>query len=241
MRMRSTLLILLCLVAAPAFAGQNGSGSDDPFQAALGLARVKRDAGDLKAARRYFEDARRLRPLDVSQLAEYFWVLAGQDAAAALPVGRAVLAMDPGKHDVRDRTITEALTVGDEATVVALADEGRKREPHAALWPRRAAESLLRQGQPAQAAAAYRLAVKSPDSTVDDRVGLAVSLEAAKRYAEAAEAWHDVPPAAREGKVDLEHSRLRSLALGADTAAGPELDAWLASNPADVGDARTCG
>jgi hypothetical protein len=139
MRMRSTLLILLCLVAAPALAWQNGSGSDDPFQSALGLARVKRDAGDLKAARRYFEDARRLRPFDVSQLAEYFWVLAGQDAAAALPVGRAVLAMDPGKHDVRDRTITEALAVGDEAVVVALAEEGRRREPRAALWPRRAA------------------------------------------------------------------------------------------------------
>ena len=63
-------------------------------------------------ARRYFEDARRVRPFDPQELTEYFWVLAGHDSAAALVVGREVLAVTPDARNVRDRVITEAIAAG---------------------------------------------------------------------------------------------------------------------------------
>ena len=118
--MRRTILILALVVGfgiGPAVHAQDKAGTNDRFQSLMGLARVKRNAGDLAGARRYFEDARRVRPFDAQELAEYFWVLAGQDSAAALVAGREVLAVTPDARNVRDRVITEAIAVADEVTV----------------------------------------------------------------------------------------------------------------------------
>jgi tetratricopeptide (TPR) repeat protein len=235
--MRRTILVMALVVGfgiGPAVHAQEKAGTSDRFQSLMGLARVKRNAGDAAAARRYFEDARRMRPFDAKELTEYFWVLAGLDSAAALVVGREVLAVTPGAHNVRDRVITEAIAVADEATARNLAADGARLQPATALWPRRIGESHLRQGQPREAADAFARAVRASDAIVDDRAGLAVSLEAAKRYAEAVAAWSDVPAPARAGRIDWEKSRLRAIANAAPPLdAATELETWLDAHSDD--------
>jgi tetratricopeptide (TPR) repeat protein len=233
-RITVAMALVIALSAAAAAAAQDKGPSDDRFQSLMGLARVKRDAGDAASARRYFEDARRLKPFGRDELAEYFWVLAGRDASAAVRVGRDALASAPDNANLRDRVISEALALGDEATVRELAEEGARRHPATALWPRRLADSYLRQGEHDAAAAAFARAVRAADATVDDRAGLALSLEGAKRYAEAAVAWDAVSAAERSGRSDWEHSRLRAAAHGLAAADGaPILDAWLDANSGD--------
>ncbi len=235
--MRRTILILALVVGfgiGPAVHAQEKAGTSDRFQSLMGLARVKRNAGDVAAARRYFEDARRVRPFDAKELTEYFWVLAGLDSAAALVVGREVLTVTPDAHNVRDRAITEAIAMADEGTVRTLAADGARLQPGTALWPRRIGESHLRQGQPREAADAFARAVRAPDAIVDDRASLALSLEGAKRYAESVAAWREVPAPARAGRIDWEKSRLRAIGNGAaplDAAA--ELETWLDAHPDD--------
>lgn len=235
--MRRTILILTLVLGVgtgPALHAQDKSGTNDRFQSLMGLARVKRNAGDFVAARRYLEDARRVRPFDAQELTEYFWVLAGHDSSAALVVGREVLEVTPDARNVRDRAITEAIAVADETAVRNLAAEGARVQPATALWPRRIGESHLRQSQPREAADAFARAVRASDATVDDRAGLAVSLEATKRYAEAIAAWRDVPAPARAGRIDWEKSRLRAIANAAPPEdAAAELDIWLDAHSDD--------
>jgi tetratricopeptide (TPR) repeat protein len=235
--MRRTILILALAVGfgiGPAIHAQEKAGTNDRFQSLIGLARVKRNAGDIAAARRYFEDARRVRPFDAKELTEYFWVLAGLDSAAALVTGREVLTVTPDAHNVRDRAITEAIAMADEGTVRTLAADGARLQPGTALWPRRIGESHLRQGQPRDAADAFARAVRAPDAIIDDRAGLALSLEGAKRYAESVAAWREVPPAARAGRIDWEKSRLRAIAnAAAPVDAAAELESWLDAHPDD--------
>ena len=235
--MRRTLVILALLLstgaATTAHAQVLAASADERYQALVGLARVRRNAGDMAGARRYFEEARRARPFDRQELTEYFWVLAGQDSAAALATGREILAASPDAHDVRDRVISEAIALKDETTVRTIAGEGAGRQS-VALWPRRTGESFLREGRPAEAAEAYARAVKAGDATVEDRAGLAVSLESAKRYAESAAAWRAVPAGARAARPDWEKSRLRAIANGtAPAEAATELKAWLATHTDD--------
>jgi tetratricopeptide (TPR) repeat protein len=235
--MRRTILILTLVLgfgAGSALQAQDKAGTNDRFQSLMGLARVKRNAGDVAAARRYFEDARRVRPFDAQELTEYFWILAGHDSAAALVVGREVLAATPDARTVRDRAITEAIAVADEATVRRLAADGERRQPGTALWPRRTGESYLRQNQPREAADAFARAIRAPDASVDDRAGLAVSLEGARRYAESTAAWREVPAPTRAARIDWEKSRLRAIANGAPPAdAAAELRTWLDAHPDD--------
>ncbi|HVQ41240.1 MAG TPA: tetratricopeptide repeat protein [Vicinamibacterales bacterium] len=235
--MRRTTLILALILGfgiGPAVHAQDKAATTDRFQSLMGLARVKRNAGDIAGARRYFEDARRVRPFDAQELTEYFWILAGHDSAAALVVGREVLTVTPDARNVRDRVITEAIAVADEATVRHLATEGARLQPATALWPRRLGESHLRQGQPREAAEAFARAVRAADAIIDDRAGLALSLEGAKRYAESVAAWRDVPPPARAGRIDWEKSRLRAIAAAAAPLdAAEELETWLDAHPDD--------
>ena len=235
--MRRLVLILAIVLGAgvsPALHAQDKAGTNDRFQSLMGMARVKRNAGDVAAARRYFEDARRVRPFDPQELAEYFWILAGHDSAAALTVGREVLAVTPDARNVRDRAITEAIAVGDEATVRQIASDGARVQPATALWPRRIGESHLRQSQPREAADAFARAVRAPDAIIEDRASLALSLEGAKRYAESVAAWREVPAQARAAKIEWEKSRLRAVGNGAPPAeAAAELRTWLDAHPDD--------
>jgi tetratricopeptide (TPR) repeat protein len=234
MRIRATVLLILSLAASPATA-QERAPQDDRFQAALGLARVKRDAGDFAAARRSFEEARTLRSFDAAQLAEYFWVVvAANDSAAAFAAGREALVADPANHKVRDRVLTEANALGRETDVVAIAEQGMNLEKTTALWPRRIGESYLRQGQPALAANAFLQATKLSGATDKDRESLAVSLEAAGRYRESADAWRGFAAPTSTLSAGVARSRLRAFALSNSPEASSELEAWLAGNPGDV-------
>ena len=127
-RVRVLLLVLLSIGQV----SMRAADDTDRFAALVGLARVKRDAGDAGAARRYFEEARRVRPLLPVELAEYFWIVAGLDPAAALDAGRDVLNATPGNGDVRDRMIAAAIALHDESSVVALAIAGRQVDPASA-------------------------------------------------------------------------------------------------------------
>ena len=224
-----TIVLAICagLLTSPAASAQQGASPADR-QALLGLARVKRDAGDRTAARRHFEDAARLRPLEPDELAEYFWLLAGLDSSAALSTGRAVLADAPSNPDVRDRMITEAIALHDETAVVQLASEGHRLAPAIARWPRRLGESYLRQGRADDAAAAFDVAIKASGTVIHDRVGLAIALEAAGRHQESVTAWDGVPESVRSEREEWKRSWLRALAQGAPPhVAADALEAWL--------------
>ena len=69
--------------------------SSDRFDALIGLARVKRDAGDPAGARRYFEQAREVRRFGPAEQTEYFWTLTSTDTVAAVRAGIDVLDGTP--------------------------------------------------------------------------------------------------------------------------------------------------
>lgn len=229
---RALVIVAALAIAAPARAAGNGSDSER-FAALVGLARVERDAGDVSAARRYFDEARALRPLAAPELAEYFWIVAATDPSGAMLVGVDVLKALPHRDDVRDRMIAAAAASHDEAAAVALATAGARVDPASALWPRRLGQSLLRQGKPARAAAAFRSALQLAGADPRDRAELAVALEAAHQPGAALAAWSRVPASIRDERIEWTQSRLRALAApGAPTAAS-ELETWLHAHPDD--------
>jgi tetratricopeptide (TPR) repeat protein len=223
---RCAVAVLLVFLAQGAEAQQ-----EDRYQALIGLARLKRDAGDVVAARKYFEDARRVHALQQSELAEYFWVLAPQDPSAGLGVGRSILAGVPASGDVRETMIALATTASDESLLVELAAAGERLEPHAARWPRHLGESYLRTGRAPEAVAAFERAAAAPDHDSHDRIGLALALEASGR-SEAFSAWESVPAQMRSEHIEWELSRLRAMArsVPASTAAAA-LEKWLQVHP----------
>lgn len=233
-------LVMFALISAaiamwPAGHAHAQDVTGDRAMAFLGLARVRRDTGDMAAARRYFEDAARLRPLSVTERTEYFWILQAVDADAALATGKTVLRGAPADHDVRDRTIGLAMDLKREDVVVALAEEGVRVQSNSARWHRRLAESYLRQGRPEEAAEAFARAIAHPDRMDTDRALRAVALDAAGRLAESAEAWTHVPASVRDSRPDWQRSNLRALA---STVPSEEtatiLEAWLAAYPDDA-------
>ncbi|MCC7043971.1 MAG: hypothetical protein IT183_08915, partial [Acidobacteria bacterium] len=231
MRLRLAVLIVT-LIGAAAVPVQ--AQPSDRFDALVGLARVKRDAGDARAARGYFEQARQLRPFDSSLEAEYFWVLAEVAPAEAVAVGQQLLQQRPAADDVRERTIAAALASGQEAMALGLAQTGVEREPGRALWYRHVASSLVRQAKPAEAVRAWQAAVGAAGADESDRAGLALALEAAGEYRRALAAWDGVSDARRRERVDWERSRLRSLAhAGSAIEAAGEVDAWVSAHADD--------
>jgi tetratricopeptide (TPR) repeat protein len=223
--MRRTLAACLIVLAA---APLTAASQDERFGALLGLARVKRDAGDLAAARQYFDAAHRVRPLGGSELVEYFWVLVNVDRRAAIGLGHDLLSAAPARADVRDAVIGAAVSLGDEATVVALASEGRRLDPGTARWPRRLGESYLRTGRAAMAVAAYAQAIEAADADPRDRVGLAIALEAAGDLRGAAGAWRHVPERVTRENPAWVRSRARATA-----AAMPSRATARVSRPPD--------
>ena len=223
--MRGIALACLLVLAAAAYPA---ASQDERFGALIGLARVKRDAGDLASARHYFDAAHRVRPLQGSERLEYFWVLLEDDPRAAIRFGHDLLRAASDRGDVRDALIGVAVRLGDEATVVALAAEGRRVDAGTARWPRRLGESYLRAKRPAMAAAAYAQAIEAADADPRDRVGLALALEAAGDRRGAAAAWRDVPD--RITRENPEWVRSRSRATAAPT---PSLAAAPVRRPVD--------
>jgi tetratricopeptide (TPR) repeat protein len=204
--------------------------SSDRFEALVGLARVKRDAGDAAAARRYFDQARQSGTFDASLEAEYFWVLAEVAPAEAVAVGRQLLRQRPEIDAVRERSIAVALATGQEAVALALAQDGAVREPDRATWHRYVAQLQARQGRATEAARAWEAALGTPESDAADRAGLALALEAGGEYQRASAAWDQVPLDQRRERTDWERSRLRSLMRSAPAIeAAREIDAWLAA------------
>jgi predicted Zn-dependent protease len=209
------IVALLCAGATAPVTAQDRT----QFDALVGLARVKRNAGDTAAARRYFDQAARLRPLDQAELAEYFWVLAIAAPREAIAVGKDLLRASPSNDLVRDRVITIAATASDEQTVMDLAKEGRRLSPRDARWPRRLAESFLRRGLASDAADAYVAAAGATGADVHDQVGLALACEAAGDAARASAAWANVPPVVRAEHPEWIASYLRVLAKSGPAAA----------------------
>ena len=81
--------------------------------ALVGMARVKRDAGDLAASATYWEEARAAHALTASELTEYFWVLTSIDAKTALQVAREVLRTTPTVDETgRDAEAADASPAG---------------------------------------------------------------------------------------------------------------------------------
>ncbi len=209
--------------------------SSDRFDALIGLARVKRDAGDPAGARRYFEQAREVRRFGPAEQTEYFWTLTSTDTVAAVRAGIDVLDRSPGDDTVRERSIMLAIATGNEPAVQMLAGAGTKREPGRSLWHRRLAESLARLGRHRESARAYAAAVRGTGAHPGDRAGLALMLEAAGDFSGAREAWNNVPAAERRRQREWERSRLRAVARTEPASrAARELTVWLREWPDDV-------
>ena len=232
MTRRVVALVLLLLAGATAAAEAQ---SDAVKSAALiGLARTRRDAGDMTSAARHFAAARLVQPLTVDQLAEYFWVLRQVSPRDALAIARDVLRTLPKLDAVREGAISVALDLDDESTVRAFAEEGRMLNGSTALWHRRIGESFLRQRQYSQAADAYGQAVRQKDRIPEDLLTLAVTLTAAERYAEAMPAWSQTPADLLAGRLDLQRLDLQATTrAAAPGVAATRLDAWLALHPED--------
>jgi tetratricopeptide (TPR) repeat protein len=181
--------LLLCGLAAPALAqspalGQSGSQSkDERARALIGMARVKRDAGDAAGARQYFEQAGAIRTLEPQEREEYFWVLARLDGKTAIATGRAILAETANRGGVRDWMIGQLLADHDEAGILALAQEGERVDPGVAVWPRRIGQSAVRTGNAELALAAFERAMKKTGTTSEDEHGRQQALELRDRLA----------------------------------------------------------
>lgn len=231
---RPALCLFVALVALWAPSAASAQARDLRTEALIGLARVKRDAGDLAAARSYFEEASRLRGLSLDERTEYFWVLAEQDARAAVDVGRSILREKPDQDEVRDRAIAAASHTGDESAVVSLASEARRLAPRAPRWARLLGDSYLRTGQPRLAVDAYRAAAGASEGAPEDLIALAVALEAAGEHAEAASTWFAVPVDVVAQRPEWRRGRLRALTIGASaSAAERETVPWLREHPED--------
>ena len=182
MRARRTLL---ALVVVGALSAQVFAQDDLRASALVGMARVKREAGDLAASATFWEQARAAHALTASELTEYFWVLKSIDGKLALQVAREVLRTVPSSDAVRDGAIGIAVDLGDESSVVAFAEEGRLLNDKSAHWPHLAGDSHMRRGRAADAATAYGAAVQKHDAADEDWKAYAVALSGADRYAEA--------------------------------------------------------
>ncbi len=234
MTTRVRVAVFVLLIAAVQVSVRAADDSDR-FAALIGLARVKRDAGDASAARRYFEEASRVRPLLPAELAEYFWVVSSVDPAGALSTGRDVLTANPRNAEVRDRMIAAAAALHDEPSVVALARDGQRIDPASARWPRRLGDSYLRQARPDDAVKAFAAAMgAATDRDVRDAASLAVALESSGHHARALAAWNSVPAAVLAERPDWVANRLHAMAYAGTTAtAASEIARWLESHPAD--------
>jgi tetratricopeptide (TPR) repeat protein len=229
---------LLCVAAAIALPAAVRAQDSVRFDALLGLARVERDAGRPARAIDYFRQADEVRPLDAALTEEYFWTAAETDLRLADELGRRVLASVPTREGVRDRLVEIAARAFDEARVVELAGEGARINPRRALWHRRLGESYLRQGRPAEAAAAFARTAGLPDAQTEDIAQAALALEASGSIRAAYDAWRRIGDDVWRSRPDWTASRLRATAAyePPDTAA-PQLAEHLAAHPDDE-DAR---
>ncbi len=229
---RRVVVVGLCVVGAGVVLPAQ---SPDRFEALVGLARVKRDAGDAVAAREYFERARQVQPFDGALRAELFWVVADAAPADAVPIARQLLAERPQAGEIRDRAIAAAVASGDEAAALAFAEAGAATEADRAWWHRRVAESLVRQGRAAAAVAAWERATTRAGAEPSDRAGLALALEASGQYTRATEAWAAVPAAEVQRHDAWRASRMRAVVHAAPVAtAAAEAEEWLRAHPDDV-------
>ncbi|MFN7914185.1 MAG: hypothetical protein U0Q55_02515 [Vicinamibacterales bacterium] len=224
------LLVVLFAAAGPVAAQQENLKA----AALIGLARTRRDAGDLADAARYFAAARATRPLTADELAEYFWILRPESPREALGVARDVLRTTPRLTAVREGAIAAALDLGDESTVQAFAEEGRMLDASTAVWYRRLGDSYLRLRDYTRAADAFAQAVRQKDRLPDDVLAFAVALTAAERHAEVIDAWKAVPRELVAERLDLQRLELQAIARAAAPAlATARLDEWLTHHPED--------
>ncbi len=231
MTRRVVLLVLLVLALATTVRAQD----DVRTEALLGLARVRRDAGDPAQATRHFEAARARREFTVAELAEYFWVLRTVEPARALALAHDILRRAPDTDSVREGAIGTALDQGDEQSAAAFAEEGRMLRAGTARWYRYLGEGRIRQRRFSEAADAFAAAARERDAVADDRLNLAVALTASGRNAEAVEAWTRVPREAVADRIDLRRLELQALALGGQPqAAVARLGEWLREHPDDT-------
>lgn len=177
--------------------------------ALIGLARVARDADDFASADEYFTRAGRLRTFDEALRREH--------------------------ADVFDRWASLAEKTGDHGMLAEAAASAQRAFPNVARWPRRLGDSLLQQGRPRDAAAAFAQAAAAADATPADRAMQAVALEHASDHRAAAEAWQRVPDASRRHRADWWASALRTRAVGDGRASvADEIVAFVRAHPADA-------
>ena len=214
MRPHCALLVMLVLAAALGVVPAHAQTPLDPTQTAarIGLARVARDQGRYQEAFGHFRDAFRGHQLELPVIVEYFWVAQRTDAETARNLAREILRKDPRNSAVRDGLIGVLAGAGNERELRDAAAAGANTEPASALWPRRLAESYLRTGDGARAAAYYEKAAALEGGTTADRALRALAIEATNDKAAALQAWNEVGESVWSSRPEWLASRERAVA-----------------------------
>ena len=203
MRQRNTVIRSMALALAFAAVGdvriataQRGSGDATQSAALIGLARTARDQGRYGDAATYFRDASARSTFDTPLLVEYFWVAHRADAQTARQLAERILRATPGDAAVRDGLIGLLVGAKQEAALRTVAQAGQTHDSAAALWPRRIAESHLREGNGAQAAEYFQRASALAGGTSADLAQRALALERTADPVATLKAWDQVGPSA---------------------------------------------
>ncbi len=212
-RWPAALVVLAALAVSSSPVGaQNAPSAATQVTALIGLARTARDQGRHAEAVRHFEAASRFRVFDTPLLVEYFWAAHRAGANIARSLGEQILRLNPGDTAVRDGLIGVLALARDEGVVRSVAQAGVTVDPHAAVWPRRLAESFLRAGEGARAAEYFQKAVALQGGNASDRAMYALALERMADKAAAARAWNDVDESIWSARPEWSASRTRALA-----------------------------
>jgi tetratricopeptide (TPR) repeat protein len=201
--------LLAGLVCPPSIDAQPAPTSASAVQRAealIGLGRVAATRRQWREAHDRFTESARLRPLDVGQQEEHFWVAVHVDRDTALGLARSLADRKAASREVFVRWID---LLGDDedaiGAVLAVADAAAAAVPNDPAW-------------------------------IQTRASVAVRAERAGQTAVAARAWSGVPAVDREARADWQASFLRvSAAQTSRAALAPEFDRYVAAHPADDG------
>ena len=226
----ATVIVGACLLVSASVSAQHDQTA---FEAWVGMARVKMDAGDAGGAAAAWQEAERRGPLSPALREEMFWAVSRANRPAARTLAGAILKTSPLADKVRERAIALALEEQDEASIVALAHEGFTLDA-SGRWARALGASALRRGDAREAVKWLRAVMASPDAIPEDAPMLAIALSATGDDRAAGALWETTSPSVWQREAAWSRSRLLAQVKAAWNASTmTDVDEWLRGHPDD--------